>query len=548
MVSGNTTIVTALYDLGRGSMKKEANNYRPFHDYLNWFKFLLELNCPMVIFVPPELVQFVKENRSKEYNTLIKSTKLEDLPLFKQYGTKAKEIIRSLPEKGIKLRNIELINHEYTLLIFSKFDMLNQVAVDNPFHSDYFLWVDAGYFRNKPTFNTKLLWPDPYKIQHLQDGRYLIQQSKKIDPSNESILKDPVRYLSTLPNDVIACIHGGNQRSVHKMYNDIKRWFKRMIEEFNLLNNEQQVMNLILYERWSDFLLYEPSKDNRQIINDFAQDTCISIGYPKCNKFIAIGVATREVSEKEIILWKKTADFYGYDARIIGRDRKWGGWKGRTALYIEECEKATEVQYIVLSDITDVIFVGPAYKAWNDISKLDNVLIGGESIMAYLGSKNRYEVENYFVKRGKSRFLFPNGGMLAGPKGKILEVLKLNSNSKDDQAGYMDLIMEDKCKINIDYDTVLFGNIPNYHYYTKLEKDFWLQPIRGHFTNPISGHSPSLLHFAGANFGIRNFMCDNVCGVDPNALNQTNKYWICYFGFFIIFILIIFVMLYFRLI
>lgn len=512
MSEGKTTIVTALYDIGRGSMKDECNNYRPFNQYLEWFQYLLSLNCPMVIYCDEDTKKWIQEDkdtsllhggRRRVYSTTHKIMPYTDLPLFKKYGNKVEEIV-SRPSES---RRLEIIHPSYCLLVLSKFDMLKETAESNPYHSDYFIWVDAGYFRAPPSFITSKPWPDPYKMRHLEDGKYLMQLVR-----TPSTITNPKTYLSEFSNDILACIHGGNRDAVLFMHREVDKWVKRMVTEYDLINNEQQVMSLILSEG-GRFLLYPYSGDGRRMIEELAYDTKISIGYPHCSSFITIGVCTKEVKEWEMDVWKRTAHYYGYNTVIVGRDKAWSGWKGRTQTYIDECKKREET-HVILSDVTDVVFTEPAWKAWELLKTLKRPIIGGEAIVAYNGNRDLHTVETYFMRVGKSRFAYPNGGLLGGQRQQVISILEANKNAPDDQAGYMELMMDRKIEMGIDYETLLFGNIPNYHDKAIIEKDFWIQPRKGKFLNPLSGHSPCLVHFPGRNFTIRNMMCDLGEGTD----------------------------------
>ena len=71
------TIVTGLFDIKRHDM-----DGRIWSSYLNWFEKTLSINCPMVIYVEEETVNFVK-NKRKNLSTKIISQKIEDLYYFK---------------------------------------------------------------------------------------------------------------------------------------------------------------------------------------------------------------------------------------------------------------------------------------------------------------------------------------------------------------------------------------------------------------------------------------------------------------------------------
>ena len=90
---------------------------------------------------------------------------------------------------------------------FSKFDFLKEVAEENPYDTNYFIWLDAGTFSQPPPFDVTLSWPDPYKM--LTIGNKFLIPNIKMNLTNKVIITDRRSYLRTNPNEIIAFMLGG---------------------------------------------------------------------------------------------------------------------------------------------------------------------------------------------------------------------------------------------------------------------------------------------------------------------------------------------------
>ena len=137
------TIVTGLWNLSRDG--------RGFEDhYLPNFKNMLQIDAPMVIFVPKELEGFVRENRG-EKKTYVRIMELEDLKLLYQPFWDKTQNLRNDPdwlnvtgEGGWLKTSPQATLEYYNPIVQSKMFMLNDSVCWNPFDTDYFFWLDAG--------------------------------------------------------------------------------------------------------------------------------------------------------------------------------------------------------------------------------------------------------------------------------------------------------------------------------------------------------------------------------------------------------------------
>jgi len=155
------TIVTALWDLGRGDI--EDSFKRSYSDYQKKFSELLKTDVNMYIFVDPKDEDFIWEHRSRE-NTVVNLMSLDELKKWFNFTKNTNDIRvnESWLSQAAWLRNSPQATLDgYNPLVMSKMFMVNNVTIWNPFSSDYFFWIDAGitntvhygYFTHDKVFN-----------------------------------------------------------------------------------------------------------------------------------------------------------------------------------------------------------------------------------------------------------------------------------------------------------------------------------------------------------------------------------------------------------
>lgn len=139
----NLTLVTALFDIGRGDL--ESGFKRSFGHYVESFSKLLKVDYPMVIYCEEKLAETIWKYRKQDNTRLIFKT-LDDLRAFPFYDQVQK--IRTdekwynyagwLPDST--QAKLEL----YNPLVMSKQFFLNDATHFNFFDTKYYLWIDAG--------------------------------------------------------------------------------------------------------------------------------------------------------------------------------------------------------------------------------------------------------------------------------------------------------------------------------------------------------------------------------------------------------------------
>lgn len=183
----NTTIVTSLYDIGRGSWNNIFQ--RPYEEYLNYFKNILSLDSNIVVFIDKKDLKTIQKLRSiidptfkKTKFVLVPFTKLE---AFEKFYLKAKNVMQSefFLQNRWENHTPEMNYPEYNIINFNKVSFLEICIRYNWFNSEYFIWMDAGFYHSK--FPREYLfkeYPNTDKIKILDDNKvHFLTLTKEIE-------------------------------------------------------------------------------------------------------------------------------------------------------------------------------------------------------------------------------------------------------------------------------------------------------------------------------------------------------------------------------
>jgi hypothetical protein len=405
----------------------------------------------------------------------------------------------------------EFITAKYETIIYSKFDLLQEVAADNPYNTDYFIWLDAGTFYQEPPFDYTISWPDPYKIKILGD-KFLVSDHS-FNVNNTSPLKDKRSYLRLNRNEICAYILGGTKTAIDRIHTQF--WNEvDMALNMGVINNEQHILQLMVLEhpeyyyiwyrtRYQYPKLSVPLRD-RMIPCELAIGTFMGENYGINPNIKLLTVATKEINKSSYEKWELTANHYGYNYEIIGRNDSWRGFGTKLKLYNQKLQNVTE-PYTVLTDCTDLFFCGSSTELYDKfIQSGKDLIIGGELELYYPGGKhNKDHIRTHFESIKESPQAYPNSGFIMGKTENVRKLMEINQEYIDDQAACFDTIYENKLPLVIDYKTSLIGNIPNYKENTyKAVGYFEFDPKLKRYKNVTNGETPVVLHFPGKNWHV----------------------------------------------
>jgi glycosyltransferase involved in cell wall biosynthesis len=246
-INANVTIVTAFFDINR-----ELNgDGRKLDEYLSWIQKTLQLNCNMYIVTEKRFVDFMKKHRPSNYNTYIKEDTLENAHYYK-YLPQITTILNSpvYKQRIAHPDRVECKLPEYNIIQYSKFGWLENAIADNPFHTEYFFWMDAGCSRFFSDTNIQ----DPYP------GKNIIRNSanKFIIQARRDIFSYPIdnNFIWKADNLLVGTLFGGYYKSIGLVKRLLEDVFNNDMLKHNNVNNEQLGLALV-YKKYPDlFRLY----------------------------------------------------------------------------------------------------------------------------------------------------------------------------------------------------------------------------------------------------------------------------------------------------
>lgn len=246
-LNANATIVTAFFDINR-----ELNgDGRKLDEYLSWIQKTLQLNCNMYIVTEKRFVDFMKKHRPSNYNTYIKEDTLENAHYYKYLP----QITTILNSPAYKQRiahpdRVECKLPEYNIIQYSKFGWLENAITDNPFHTEYFFWMDAGCSRFFLNVDITQHYPRMSTINK-SDNRFIIQARRDIF----SYTIDDA-FVWKADNLLSGGLFGGYYKSVRQIKHLLEEVFNNDMLNKNNVNNEQLGLALV-YKKYPElFSLY----------------------------------------------------------------------------------------------------------------------------------------------------------------------------------------------------------------------------------------------------------------------------------------------------
>ena len=232
---------------------------------------------------------------------------------------------------------------------------------------------------------------------------------------------------------------------------------------------------------------------NYKSFEGFDNSSCLVLTYE--NKI-------EDISSKNLIYLCEKNNF---ECKIVGQNKEWNGWYGRTLEYINALNDIDENKYVVLSDGRDVLinedcesFLKKAINLYSN----KKIIFGAERMCCGAnGSQNTDELkhfmEEYSSTRTKYDYKYINFGLIFGTSKNVREfLLKLNINPDDVDQGLATLeFYKNPDNYILDYDQIIFNN--NNPQDCHLEWD----NNKKQFKNTTTGTYPAFLHFPGKGWG-----------------------------------------------
>lgn len=173
-----TTLVTSLYDIGRDNWK----HWNRTQDlYVKYMENILSLQTNFVIFIDEadyDKIKTIRQKYDKDLNhTKFILRKFSDMECYKMFFEKTKSVMSSekFISKVLQKDTPEMNFPEYNIVNFNKIFLVNEVIDINPFKSEYFMWIDAGFYHHLfPSEFLGKVFPSEEKIKKLDDNKFHI--------------------------------------------------------------------------------------------------------------------------------------------------------------------------------------------------------------------------------------------------------------------------------------------------------------------------------------------------------------------------------------
>ncbi|GMR58997.1 hypothetical protein PMAYCL1PPCAC_29192 [Pristionchus mayeri] len=243
---GGMTVVTALMDIGRGEWFEYR---RPLEKYHSFMENVLSLKVNMVIFTDKSSVDFVLKYREEMgllHKTKVYNITLDDLPLAR-YHFHAQKIIEDelkTPELWRKWdpqmqKHPESKSPEYDILVNSKTFFLYNATLEDPFSSDWFVWLDAGYGHGDQT---------PFPVDNNWRPQFPRRKISviKVTPDHDNISNWSLEKLYRQNWSVISGgFLAGERHAIGQLHTLVHRKFVELIN-MDRVDDDQTVLVLVI--------------------------------------------------------------------------------------------------------------------------------------------------------------------------------------------------------------------------------------------------------------------------------------------------------------
>ncbi|VDO24551.1 unnamed protein product [Haemonchus placei] len=234
-------------DIGRGDWDRYR---RPLEQYHLFMENLLSLQNYMVIFTDISSYSFIhkyRKNMGEMHRTKIHLITLNDLPLARHLDAASKiiedehrndKLWRSIWDPAMK-DHPEARSAEYDVLVNSKTYFLYNATIEDPFSTEFFVWIDAGYGHgNQSVFPYNNKWKPHFPSNKIS----LI----KLTPVHDSISGYNIgslyrRNWSVISGGFVA----GDKRSIGQLYTLVHRKFIELTYH-NKVDDDQTVLVLVI--------------------------------------------------------------------------------------------------------------------------------------------------------------------------------------------------------------------------------------------------------------------------------------------------------------
>lgn len=276
----NLTVVTGLWDIDRPG--------RSFDTYIDQFKNVLDIDCNLFIHIQKKYEHIVWENKHRNKdNTFVKIYELEDIKeLFGCFWDKV-QFIRQNPNwynQSVWLPGSpQAVLEYYNPIVMSKYSMLHNASVWNPFTTDYFIWLDAGItFTVYEKYFTEQRVLDKI-IPHLKTFLFLSYPYDAVNEIHGFTYKDMNRYAGETVKYVCrGGLFGGHKDIIHEGNSTYWHLVNNSLDE-GLMGTEESIFAIMAYKEPHIYRRYALDENGLivKFIDDLDKDKVELVQIPK---------------------------------------------------------------------------------------------------------------------------------------------------------------------------------------------------------------------------------------------------------------------------
>ncbi|XP_052817873.1 uncharacterized protein LOC128243905 isoform X2 [Mya arenaria] len=145
----DVTVVTAYFDLGT-FRKGFAGNFST-ENYFNWCKIFRYLLNPLTVYTDSQKFYYLMKNiRNETVNT----TRIHLIKRNSSWAFQLQSnISKVFSQKGYPTHYPNTVLPEYACAQLAKYDVISRASRDHVFKTNYVMWLDVGYFRDRKSIN-----------------------------------------------------------------------------------------------------------------------------------------------------------------------------------------------------------------------------------------------------------------------------------------------------------------------------------------------------------------------------------------------------------
>ena len=237
----SSTVVTCYYKLNK------SKHY--LQQYDNWIEnFLLNIQTNIIIFVGNDEKEYIKNIIGK--NTLVKYILIEkeinDFEIVKKYSSDFWNWQESIDPQSFCGRGQDCYK-----IWNSKFSLLQEAILLNPFNSDKFIWNDIGNVRTKNIIEYLTLYP---KYNNISNDKLDIVLLNNFTNQGQLFFQDEVHFSGS--------IFGGGKEVILELCKLFYIYFDIYTKRNLFIGCDQQIISLLFLKNKSKFNCVYPINCN----------------------------------------------------------------------------------------------------------------------------------------------------------------------------------------------------------------------------------------------------------------------------------------------